>query len=136
MDADAAREFIAANHRAVMATYRSDGRLQMSPVGVGVDDGGRVVVSSRETAVKVANLRRDPRTSICVVSDEWYGRWIRVDGRAELVSLPEAMELLVDYYRGIRGEHPDWDEYRQAMLDERRVLVRIAIEGVGPTRSG
>lgn len=136
MDLDQAREFIRSNHRAVMATFRSDGRPQMSPVAVGVDEAGRAVVSTRETAMKAHNLRRDPRVSLCVLPDQFYGQWVYVDGRAEVVSLPDAMEPLVDYYRRVAGEHPDWADYRAAMERERRVIVRIDIEHAGPDRSG
>jgi PPOX class probable F420-dependent enzyme len=136
MDADTAREFIRKNHHAVLATYRADGGPQMSPVAAGVDPDGMVVVSTRETAMKTKNLRRDARASLCVLSDGFYGEWILVDGRASVVSLPEAMDGLVEYYRGVAGEHPDWDEYRAAMVRERRVLLRITLDRVGPTRSG
>ena len=136
MNLDAALEFVRTNHRAVMLTYRADGRPQMSPIVCNVDAGGRVVVSTRETALKAKNLRRDPRVSLCVVNDGFYGDWVQVDGTAEIVSLPEAMEPLVDYYRSISGEHPDWDEYRNAMERERRVIVRITVERAGPDRSG
>jgi PPOX class probable F420-dependent enzyme len=136
VDLDQARKFISGHHRAVLSTFRSDGRPQMSPIAVGVDDAGRAVVSSRETAMKVKNLRRDPRVSLLVLSDEWYGEWIYVDGRAEVLSLPDAMEPLVDYYRRVAGEHPDWDDYRAAMAAERRVVVRIELEHAGPDRSG
>jgi PPOX class probable F420-dependent enzyme len=94
------------------------------------------VISSRETAIKVKNLRRDPRTSVCVVEDSFFGGWVQVDGSAEVVSLPDAMEGLIEYYRDISGEHPSWDEYRAAMERERRVLIRITIERAGPTQSG
>jgi len=108
----------------------------MSPIDCGVDDAGAVIFSSRETAIKVKNLRRDPRASLCVLSDEFYGSWIQIDGRAAIVSLPEAMDGLVDYYRRLAGEHPDWDDYRRAMENERRVLVRVEIERAGPDRAG
>ena len=136
MDIDHALEFIRSNHRAVMLTHRSDGRPQMSPVVCNVDAGGRIAVSTRETALKTKNLRRDPRVSLCVVNDGFYGDWIQVDGTAEVTSLPDAMEPLVDYYRSISGEHPDWDEYRNAMERERRVIVRITVDRAGPDRSG
>ncbi|HEV2310073.1 MAG TPA: PPOX class F420-dependent oxidoreductase [Acidimicrobiia bacterium] len=136
MDVEEARELIRANHHAVLATRRADGRPQLSPVAAAVDDAGRVVISTRETAMKTHNLRRDPQASLCVLNDAFYGAWAQVDGRATVVSLPEAMELLVDYYRRIAGEHPDWDDYRAAMQRERRVLVRIDIEHAGPKRSG
>ena len=136
MDADTAREFIRNNHHAVLATHRADGGIQMSPVAADVDPDGLVVVSTRETAMKTKNLRRDPRASVCVLTDGFYGQWVQVDGRAAIVSLPEAMDGLVEYYRRVAGEHPDWADYRAAMERERRVLVRIDVERVGPKKSG
>jgi PPOX class probable F420-dependent enzyme len=136
MDPDIAREFLQNHHQAVLATFRGDGRPQMSPVTVAVDADGYVLVSTREAAVKTKNLRRDPRVSLCVLSDNFYGPWTQIDGLAVVVSLPEAMELLVDYYRIAAGEHPDWDDYRAAMERERRVVLRIAIERAGPDVSG
>ena len=136
MDADAALDFIRKNHHAVLATYRADGSPQMSPVAADVDPDGMIVVSTRETAMKTKNLRRDPRASLCVLNDEWYGQWLQADGRATIVSLPQAMEGLVEYYRRVAGEHPDWDDYRAAMERERRVLLRITVDRVGPSKSG
>ena len=136
MDLDRARDFIRTHHHAVMATRRGGGPVQLSPVACGVDGDGKVVVSTRETAMKTKNLRRDPSVSLCVISDGFYGEWVQVDGRATIVSLPDAMEGLIDYYRSISGEHPDWDDYRAAMEQERRVLVRIDLERAGPDRSG
>lgn len=136
MDLESARAFIRHNHRAVLATRRSNGDPQLSPALCTLDAAGRVTVSSRETALKVRNVRRDPRASLCVLNDRFYGDWIQVDGTAEVVSLPDAIELLVEYYRSISGEHPDWGEYRAAMERERRVLVRVELERAGPDRSG
>ncbi|HEX3541110.1 MAG TPA: PPOX class F420-dependent oxidoreductase [Acidimicrobiales bacterium] len=136
MELDAARTFLRDHARSVLATRRGDGGPQMSPVTHAVDDQGRVIISSRETAYKVRNLRRDPRASLCVVSDGWYGDWIQVDGTATIVSLPDAMDILVDYYRRLRGEHPDWDEYREAMTREKRCIVQLSIERAGPDRRG
>jgi PPOX class probable F420-dependent enzyme len=136
MDIDEARAFIATNHRAVLATRRRDGHPQLSPVVVAIDDDGRVLISSRETAMKVKNLRREPAVSACVMNDKFFGDWCQIDGTAEIVSLPEAMDLLVDYYRRVAGEHPDWDDYRAAMEREKRVTIRITIERAGPTQSG
>lgn len=133
--AEAAR-FISQNHRAVLATRREDGRIQTSPVTVGVDDEGRVEISSRETAYKVKNLRRDPYAVVCVMNDGFFGEWVQVEGEADIVSLPDAMEPLVEYYRRISGEHPDWDDYRAAMERDRRVLIRIPIERAGPNLRG
>jgi PPOX class probable F420-dependent enzyme len=133
---DEARAFLRTNHGGVLATFRRDGRPQLSPVTVGVDDAGRVEISSRETAIKVKNLRRDPRISMCLLNPGFYGDWGQVEGTAEIVDQPEALDLLVGYYRRIAGEHPDWDEYRQAMIDQKRVLVRFVIDRAGPTVEG
>ncbi|MGA3215713.1 MAG: PPOX class F420-dependent oxidoreductase [Acidimicrobiales bacterium] len=135
MEIPKALEFIARNHRAVLATTRGDGSPQLSLVAAGVE-GGTVVVSTRETAMKTKNLRRRPRASLLVFTDAFYGDSVQVDGRVEVVSLPEAMDGLVAYYRQISGEHPDWDEYRAAMERERRVLLRITVERAGPDRAG
>ena len=136
MDIDEARRYLSENHRAVMATLRADGQPQLSPVTTVVDGEGRVLVSTRETALKVRNLRRHPRAWLCVFPDAWFGSMAQVEGPVEIVELPEAMEGLVDYYRRAAGEHPDWDDYRRAMERDRRVLVRITIDRAGPRRSG
>lgn len=136
MDLDEARAFVRANHRAVLATSRRDGRPQLSPVLVGVASDGRLHISTRETAVKTRNVRRDPHVSLCVVNDGWFGEWVQVEGTAEVVSLPEAMDLLVDYYRDVSGEHSDWDDYRAAMERERRVMLLVTVERAGPDVSG
>ena len=136
MDVPAALAFLRSNHRAVIATTRADGSTQMSPITVGVDDADRVVVSTRETAYKVAHLRALPYAAICAFTDGFFGEWLQVEGPVEVVSLPEAMEPLVDYYRAIRGEHPDWDEYRAAMESDRRVILRMSVERAGPAVQG
>jgi PPOX class probable F420-dependent enzyme len=136
MELDEAREVIREQHRAVLATLRTDGTPQMSPVLVAVDDEGRVLVSTREAALKVRNLRRDSRLWLCVLPDGFFGRWVQVEGRTEIVSLPDAMDGLVDYYRRISGEHENWDDYREAMRRERRVLLRVALVRAGPDRAG
>ena len=128
MNTDGAGAYLATNHRAVMATFRRDGRPQLSPVLATVDAEGRAVVSTRATSAKAKNLARDPRVSLCVFSDAFFGAWVQVEGSAEVLSLPEAMEPLVDYYRRVSGEHPDWAAYRAAMQAEQRVLVRFTIE--------
>jgi PPOX class probable F420-dependent enzyme len=101
-----------------------------------VDDEGRVLISTREAALKTRNLRRDPRASLCVLNDGFFGDWIQAEGTAEIVPLPEAMEILVSYYRSLAGEHPDWDDYRAAMERDRRVIVRLTITRAGPDISG
>jgi PPOX class probable F420-dependent enzyme len=131
-----ALEFVSKNHRAVLVTRKADEGLQTSPITVGVDGDGYAVISTRETAFKVRNLRRDPRATLCVFSDNFFGEWIQIDGAADLISMPDAMERLVDYYRRISGEHPDWDEYRSAMNEQKRLIIRISIDKVGPSRKG
>lgn len=136
MELDEARGFLRDHHRAVQHTFRADGSPQLSPVVVGLDDAGRALVSTRAPSMKVANLERDPRTSLCVVPDDFFGPWVRIDGVAEIVRLPDAMEPLVALYRAIAGEHDDWDDYRRAMREEQRVVLRITLERAGPDRSG
>jgi PPOX class probable F420-dependent enzyme len=136
MQLDRAREFMRVHHRAVLSTFRSDGLPQLSPVTVGVGDDGRVLISTRETAMKTKNLARDPRASLCVMNDGFFGEWVQAEGEAEIVHLPAAMDLLIDYYRRVSGEHPDWDDYRQAMVRDQRVIVAITLTRAGPDRSG
>lgn len=136
MEVAEALTFLRENHRAVLATVRGDGRPQMSPVSVTVDADGLVVISTRETAVKTKNIARDPHVTICAFTDHFYGPWLLLDGTAEIVHLPDAMDGLVEYYRSISGEHPDWDDYRAAMQRDRRVLVRVTITRAGPDVSG
>lgn len=136
MDPSEALEFLRANHRSVLIVQRAGGDVAPSPVVHGVDDAGRVVISSRETAYKVRNLRRDPRATLCAFTDRFFGRWVTVTGPAEIISLPDAMQPLVDLYRQVAGEHPDWDEYREAMAKERRVIIAIRPEAAGPDVQG
>jgi PPOX class probable F420-dependent enzyme len=136
VDVAKAQDFLRRHHRGVLATVRRDGRPQLSPVTAAVDEAGRVIVSTREPAVKVRNARRDPRVSLVAFPDGFFGDWVQVEGTAEIVELPEAMEILVDYYRRVSGEHPDWDDYRAAMQRDRRVILRFAIDRAGPDVSG
>lgn len=136
MELERAREFTRRHHRAVLATRTQDGGIQQSLVLVGVDEEGRFAVSSREQAYKTRNLRRDNRAQLCIFTDSFFGEWIFVEGDAEVLPLPEAMEPLVDYFRAVAGDHDNWDEYRQSMRDERRVLIRVAPRRAGPDRQG
>jgi PPOX class probable F420-dependent enzyme len=133
---EAGLDFLRRNPRGVLATYRRDGQAQLSPVLAAVDAEDRVVISTREGAMKTLNLRRNPHAGLCVLSERFFGEWHGLEGDAEVLSLPDAMEPLVDYYRRVSGEHPDWDEYREAMARERRVLLRITVDRSGPTRQG
>jgi PPOX class probable F420-dependent enzyme len=130
------RNFIRSRRRGVLATLRNDGKPQLSPVLVGVDDDGSLIISTRETAIKTANVQRHGWASVCVVEDAFFGQWVQAEGPASIDSLPEAMDGLVRYYRRVAGEHPDWDDYRAAMVRDRRVLLRIRIQRAGPNRSG
>jgi PPOX class probable F420-dependent enzyme len=132
---DDARAFLGENHRAILSTVRADGRPQMSAVSVALDDQGRPAISTRETAFKVRHIRKDPRVSLCVMSEDFW-KWIQVDGTATVLSLPDAMEPLVDLYRAVAGEHPDWDDYRRSMEEQRRVVIRIDMERAGPDSHG
>jgi PPOX class probable F420-dependent enzyme len=136
MDLGAARDVVRDQHHAVLATMRRDGTPQMSPVLAALDGDGRVVVSSRETAIKTKNVRRDPRAWLCVLPDGFFGQWVQLEAAAEVVSLPDAMDGLVAYYRATAGEHKDWDEYRAAMEREQRVLIRLDLTRAGPDVSG
>jgi PPOX class probable F420-dependent enzyme len=132
MDLEEARDFLRHNHRSVLVTRRPDGELQTSPVVHGVDGSGRVAISSREPAFKVRNLLKDPRATLCAFTDNFYGPWVSISGRAQIISLPDAMEPLVELYRQVGGEHPNWDEYREAMVRDRRVIIAIQPESAGP----
>jgi PPOX class probable F420-dependent enzyme len=136
VDRDALLEFLRPRHHALLVTHRRDGGVQLSPVTCGVDAEGRIVVSTYPQRAKVANARRDPKVSLCVLSDEWDGPWVQVDGEAEVLDLPEALEPLVDYYRAISGEHPDWADYRAAMTRQGKSLVRITVTRWGPIATG
>ena len=129
-------EFLRPRHHAILMTTRRDGRPQSSPNSCGVDAEGRIVISTYPERAKVANIRRDPRVSVCVLSPEWNGPWVQVDGTAEVLDLPAALEPLVEYYRVISGEHPDWDEYRRAMIEQGKSLIRITAESWGPIATG
>lgn len=127
--------FLRPRHHAVLLTRRRSGAPQMSPVTCGVDDAGRVVISTYPERAKAVNARRDPAVSLCVVSDEW-DPWVQVDGTAEVIDLPGSVEPLVEYYRCIAGEHPDWDEYRRAMVEQGKSIIRVTIESWGPVATG
>jgi PPOX class probable F420-dependent enzyme len=129
-------DFIRPRHHAILMTTRRDGRPQSSPNTCGVDNEGRIVISTYPERVKATNIRRDPRVSVCVLSDDFGGAWVQVDGVAEVIDLPDSVEPLVEYFRVISGEHPDWDEYRQAMRDQGKSLIRITIERWGPIATG
>ena len=129
-------DFIRPRHKMVLTTFRADSSLQSSPVTGGIDRQGRVVIASYPRRAKSVNVRRDPRASVVVLSDEFGGAYVQLDGDAEVIDVPEAVELLVDYYRVIAGEHPDWQDYRRAMLDQGKCLIRVTPRRWGPVATG
>jgi PPOX class probable F420-dependent enzyme len=136
VDRDGMEQFIRLRHNAILSTERGNGSTQMSPVTMGVDPQGTILVASYPERAKVRNLRRRPWADVCVLSDGFNGEWIQVSGPASVVDLPEAVEGLVRYFRSISGEHPDWAEYRRAMLDQGKVLIRLVPERWGPISRG
>lgn len=136
VDLDHAREFARRHHHAVLATHAGPSGIQQTPVLVGVDAQGRFIISSRETAYKTKNLRADARAHLCIFGDRFFGEWVFVEGQGQVMSLPEAMEPLVDYYRRLAGEHDDWHGYRESMQRERRVLIRVEATRAGPDQMG
>ena len=136
VDQKALLDFVRPRNRAILMTTRADGRPQASPVTCGVDDSGRIVVSSYPQRAKVRNARRDPRVSVLVLSEEFDDPWVQVDGTAEVVDATEDTDPFVEYFRNIAGEHPDWDEYREAMVKQGKSLLRITPERWGPIATG
>jgi len=138
VDRDQLLDFVRPRHQMTLLTLRRDGRPQVSPVTGGVDAEGRLVISTYPERAKAVNLRRDPRATVLVHSDEWNGPYVQVDGTAEVLDMPsqEAEDALVEYFRCISGEHPDWEEYRQAMRKQGKSLVRVTPESWGPVATG
>ncbi len=136
VELDELLDFVRPRHRLLLATARRDGRPQISPVSGGVDQQGRIVISTYPARAKTRNAERDPQVSVLVLSDDWNGPWVQVDGDAEVLHMPEAVDGLVEYFRSISGEHPDWDEYREAMRIQDKSLIRITPTRWGPIATG
>ncbi|KNX37245.1 PPOX class F420-dependent oxidoreductase [Luteipulveratus halotolerans] len=136
VERDALLDFVRSRHRMVLITTRADGAPQSSPVTGGVDEQGRIVISSYPERAKVTNARRRPQVSVLVLSDDFNGPWVQVDGDCEVIDVPDSVEPLVEYFRSISGEHPDWDEYRQAMLDQGKSLLRVVPTRWSPVATG
>ena len=136
VERDELLDFIRPRHRATLVTIRNDGGPQLSLVTCGVDDAGRIVISTYPERAKTTNLRRRPQASVCIQSDEWNGPYVQVDGEAEVIDLPDSVEPLVEYFRNISGEHPNWDEYREAMVKQGKSLIRITPTRWGPIATG
>lgn len=129
-------DFVRTRHRALLITTRADGRPQASPLTCGLDSAGRLVISTYPERAKTRNARRDPRVSVVVLSDEWNGPWVQIDGTAEVIDVPDSVEPLVEYFRVISGEHPDWGEYRAAMVRQGKSLIRVTPQRWGPIATG
>ena len=136
VDLDGLLDFVRPRHRALLITRRADGSPQASPLTCGVDDSGRLVMSTYPERAKTANARRDASVSVVILSDEWNGPWVQIDGDAEVLDLPESVEPLVEYYRNLAGEHPDWDEYREAMVKQGKSIIRVTPRRWGPVATG
>lgn len=128
-------DFVTPRHKVVLTTRRADGSLQTSPVAAGIDDGC-IVIATYANRAKAVNLRRDPAATVMVLSDDWNGPWVQIDGAAEVIDLPDSIEPLVGYFRSISGEHDDWDEYRQAMVDQGKSMIRVTPQRWGPIATG
>ena len=129
-------EFLRDRHHMILLTHRADGSVQGSPVAAGVDGEGRIVVSTYPERAKARNVARHGTASVITLSEDFNGAWVQVDGDAELITLPDAVEPLVEYFRAIAGEHPDWDEYRQAMVTQGKALIRLTPQRWGPIATG
>jgi PPOX class probable F420-dependent enzyme len=136
VDLDGLLAFVRPRHRLVLMTTRADGRPQASPVTGGVDPQGRVVISTYPERAKTVNARREPRVSVLVLSDDFGDAWVQVDGECEVIDPPDSVEPLVEYFRCISGEHPDWDEYRRAMVEQGKSLLRVTPTRWGPVATG
>jgi PPOX class probable F420-dependent enzyme len=129
-------DFVRPRHHMLLITQRSNGSPQASPVVGGVDDSGRIVISTYPERAKARNARRRPDTSVVVLSDDFNDPWVQVDGTCEVLDVPEALDAFVEYFRNISREHSDWDEYRQAMIDQGKCLLRITPTRWGPVATG
>jgi len=136
VDLDGLLEFVRPRHRALLITRRADGSPQASPLTCGVDDAGRLVMSTYPERAKTTNVRREATASVVILSDEWNGPWVQIDGDAEVLDIPDSVEPLVEYYRNIAGEHSDWDEYREAMVKQGKSLIRVTPRRWGPVATG
>lgn len=136
VDRDELDAFVRPRHNGVLLTTRRDGRPQSSLVTMGLDTEGHIVVSSYPERAKVANIRRNPAASMVVMSEDFGGEWVHIDGRSEIIDLPDAVDGLVEYFRVISGEHPDWNDYREAMVNQGKCLIRLEIERWGPIAKG
>ena len=128
-----AQKFLQENHRACIAVRQKDGWPQLTLVTPGIDPEGRVIITSRGTTYKVKHLRRDPRVSLLIFGEQYSGsKFVQIHGNAEIIEQAQAMDTLIYWHKQVRGEHKNWDEYREQMQNEKRVIIRVAIEKVGP----
>lgn len=128
--------FLRGNNKAIVMTTRDNGLPQMSPVAYGVDAQGRIVISTYPDRAKAVNARKRTNVSLCTLGKDFDDPWVQVNGQVEVIDIPESIEPLVEYFRSISGEHPDWEEYRQAMAKQNKSLLRITIDSWGPIATG
>lgn len=128
-----AQEFLKQNHRGVLVARKKDGSLQMALVSPTIDADGKVIITSRDSTYKVKNIRRNPQISLLVFGEQFNGsKYIQIEGKAEIIEHPRAMDIVLDWHRQIRGEPADWEEVRKKTLAEGRIAMRVTIEKVGP----
>ena len=128
-----AQKFLKDNHRACIAVRQKDGWPQMTFVTPGIDEQGRVIITSRGTTYKIKHIERDPRVSMLIFGEQYSGsKFVQIHGSAEIIHQPAAMDGLIHWYKQVRGEHQNWDEYKKRMQNEKRVIIRVNIEKVGP----
>ncbi len=133
MEISEAREFLKNHHRGCLVTRKKNGSLQMTLVSPGLDVGGGAIITARDRTYKIKNIKRNPQISLLVFGDEFHGsNYIQIDGKAEIVPHPEAMDIVLNWYRQIHGEPKSWQEVREKILAEGRVAIRVTIEKVGP----
>jgi PPOX class probable F420-dependent enzyme len=133
MEMTEAQEFLKDNHHGVLVARKKDGSLQMTLVSPVIGRAGKVVITARDTTFKVKNIRRNPQVSLLVYGDKFNGsNYIQIDGQAEVIPHPEAMEIVLDWHRQIRGEPSNWEEVRRKTLAEGRIAILVTINKVGP----
>lgn len=137
MEIAEAKKFLRDNHHGVLVARKRDGSLQMTLVSPVIDAEGKVIITARDTTYKVKNIKRDPRVSLLVYGDQFHGsNYIQIDGKAEVLPLPQAMDIVLDWHRQIRGEPKSWEEIREKTLSEGRIAIKVTIEKVGPQNRG
>ena len=137
MDISEAKGFLKGKEHGVLVARKKDGSLQMTLVSPVIGANGDLIITSRETTYKVKNIKRNPQISLLVFGEKFNGsNYIQVDGKAEIIPQPQAMDIILDWHRQIRGEPENWDDIKKKTIAERRIAMRINIDKVGPQRRG